>query len=1662
MKKLLFLSFLFISFISSAQFNPTSSRVRFVPGIGIGTRDTSTYGSADTSILVMGKDSVLYYKYQGFFKPLGGSSAGKVNYTDTAAMLSPYLRSYLGVKYADTASMLNNYRTNINALISDSVYQASQLALKVNYTDTALMLSPYQRSFNAVKYTDTAAMLSGYKTFYPRTAISLTTTGSSGASTYSGSTGVLNVPTYTLAGLGGIGLTSLSVTNTGSSGAATYNNTTGVFNIPNYTLAGLGGIGLTSLSATAPLSYNNTTGAFSIPVATTSANGYLSSTDWTTFNGKQSAITLTTTGTSGAATFATNTLNIPNYTLAGLGGVPTTTTVAGFALSSNVTLASHSVGVGLLGTAYNGSTAQAWTVDTAGTIVSKTFASNIYQPKISLTTTGSSGAATFSSNTLNVPTYTLAGLGGIGLTALSVTNTGSSGAATYTNTTGVFNIPNYTLAGLGGQPLATNLTSIGGLANAAGVLRNNGTGTFSYDNTVLTANQAITVTATGDATGTSSASGTAPSIALTVGKINGVALSGLATGILKNTTTTGVPSIAVAGDFPTLNQNTTGSAASFTGSLAGDVTGTQSATVVGKINGVALSGLATGILKNTTTTGVPSIAVAGDFPTLNQSTTGSAGSVANAVTFNNGGTGAVSGTTYNGSAAQTISYNTLGASPLAGSASFTTAGTITTGVWNAGAVTSSGAVTGTSIVKSGGTASQILAADGSVITAGSGITISAGTIQASGTAGVTTFSAGTTGFTPNTATSGAVTLAGTLATTNGGTGVTSVTTTPTASAFAGWDANKNLSANNLLNAFTSTATAAGTTTLTVGSSQQQLFTGATTQTVVLPVVTTLTNGFSYQIANQSTGSVTVQTSGLNTLVTLPTNTMITATVVNTAGGTGTASWVYDYSSINTTGAAVVNSITFGTTGLTPSTATSGAVSVAGTLIAGNGGTGQSSYAIGDLLSANTTSTLSKIADVAAGQPLLSGGVSTLPAYAGYTFSGTAAQTYTFPSTTKTLAANDGSNWTFASQAIGDIAYASSTTAYTRLADVAVGSYLRSGGVGTAPLWSTLILPNAATTGDLMIATGTNTIGSLADAATGNVLISGGAGVAPSYGKVALASAVSGTLPIANGGTNSATALSGSSIMVSNGTGIIQGTAGTTTTVLHGNAAGTPTYSAVSLTADVTGTLPIANGGTNLTALPTTSAASTFAAWDANKNISANNFASLSTSTATAAGTTTLTVASAAIQNFTGTTTQTVVLPVVTTLTNGFQFTIFNNSTGVVTVQSSGLNTIAAMAAGTTLQLTCTNTAGGTGTASWAWQYLVQGASTPSMTSITFGTTGLTPSTATGGAVTVAGTLAVGNGGTGATTLTGLVKGNGTSAFTAAVAGTDYVSPSGLTTSLASYLPLAGGTLTGNLISNSAAGNYFRTTNTTNTTGFDVGLLGGSADATAYVYNRANAGMIFATNSTTALTISNTQTAVFSSTIQGTQIVAQRNDAAASPNGIQIQGSTNSNQQLLIGYNTTSDYGSIQPVLQGTGYKNLVLNGAGGSVLIGTTTNHSSETLQVNGSGYFTGNVNIASTTSSTSATTGALVVAGGVGVTGVTYLSGGAFIGGLTVTSNMAVNGTIQLFSYTVATLPTASSFLGCIAFVTDATSPTWGATVVGGGAVKTLVWSNGTNWTVR
>lgn len=166
---------------------------------------------------------------------------------------------------------------------------------------------------------------------------------------------------------------------------------------------------------------------------------------------------------------------------------------------------------------------------------------------------------------------------------------------------------------------------------------------------------------TGDVT---TAAGT---VSTTVGKINGVSLAGLATGILKNTTGTGVPSIAAAADFPTLNQNTTGSAATLTTGrtigMTGDVTWT-SASFNGSGNVTGTSTIGTnkvldGMLRQSaglsvigrsanTTGNVADLTAASDGAVLRRSGTtlgfgaialGSANAVSGTLPVANGGTG---------------------------------------------------------------------------------------------------------------------------------------------------------------------------------------------------------------------------------------------------------------------------------------------------------------------------------------------------------------------------------------------------------------------------------------------------------------------------------------------------------------------------------------------------------------------------------------------------------------------------------------------------------------------------------------------------------------------------------------------------------------------------------------------------------------------------------------------------------------------------------------------------------------------------------------------------------------------------------------------------------------------------------------------------------------
>ena len=133
----------------------------------------------------------------------------------------------------------------------------------------------------------------------------------------------------------------------------------------------------------------------------------------------------------------------------------------------------------------------------------------------------------------------------------------------------------------------------------------------------------------------------------------------------------------------------------------------------------------------------------------------------------------------------------------------------------------------------------------------------------------------------------------------------------------------------------------------------------------------------------------------------------------------------------------------------------------------------------------------------------------------------------------------------------------------------------------------------------------------------------------------------------------------------------------------GNIGAVPTQNIVTVVAKQSTPTVAADWSANFTATyshRTSATSGTVAVRDGNTNLLAGNFIPTKASTATAATTTTLTIDSTQVQEFTGSTTQTVKLPT-TSVTAGMEYRIINNSSGVVTVQSSGANTITTVAAG---------------------------------------------------------------------------------------------------------------------------------------------------------------------------------------------------------------------------------------------------------------------------------------------------------------------------------------------------------------------------------------------
>jgi hypothetical protein len=307
-------------------------------------------------------------------------------------------------------------------------------------------------------------------------------------------------------------------------------------------------------------------------------------------------------------------------------------------------------------------------------------------------------------------------------------------------------------------------------------------------------------------------------------------------------------------------------------------------------------------------------------------------------------------------------------------------------------------------------------------------------------------------------------------------------------------------------------------------------TGLTLTSNVFSITNTAVTPASYGTAS-SVGTFTVNAQGQLT------NAVDTPIAIGAAAVSGLAA----SATTDTTNASNISSGTLGTSRLSGSyTSITGVGALAaGSLASGFtavtaplGGTGQTSYAVGDLLFADTTTSLAKLADVAVGNALISGGVAAAPSYGKI-----GLDTHV----SGTLPVANGGTGVTSSTGTGSVVLSTSPTLVTPLLGTPTSGNLANctfptlnqNTTGTAAgLSATLVATSGGTgqssyaVGDLLFASTTTALSKLADIATGSALISGGVGVAPSYGKIGLTTHVSGTLPIANGGSGATTAQGG--------------------------------------------------------------------------------------------------------------------------------------------------------------------------------------------------------------------------------------------------------------------------------------------------------------------------------------------------------------------------------------------------------------------------------------------------------------------------------------------------------------------------------------------------------
>lgn len=515
----------------------------------------------------------------------------------------------------------------------------------------------------------------------------------------------------------------------------------------------------------------------SLALASTSTTGALSSTDWNTFNSAASAVTSATSA------------NTPNTIVK--------RDASGNFAASDLTIA------------------QADTV-ASGTLAIGTVNASIINIGRSGATVNIQGTTIFeNSTTLNVsnPVINVNTAGGVGSGSSSGINIEENSIATgYALTSGDRNSWQFKAPNTAG--IATITPGTSGITLAGSITNGTNSGTNTGDVTLSTA--------------------------------NGLSLSGQALSLaLSSSSTTGALSST---DWSTFNSKQ--AAGNYITALTGDVTASGP--------GSAAATLAT-VNSNVGSYTNASITV----------------NAKGLVTAASSGTAPVTSLTVNSS-------NGFAGTSSGGTTPALTLSTTVTGILYGNGTSMAAAVAGnfpTLNQNTTGTAANITATSNSTLTTLSALSLPYSQVTGGPSGTVTSFS-----FTNQDNVTGTVTNATSTPTL----ALAPTSSTPAASSFASWDANKNLNANNLIEGYTTTVTAAGTTTLVVGSTYQQYFTGTSTQTVVLPVTSTLVLGQQFQIINNSTGVVTVESSGANVIQAMAAGTQLTVTVISTSLTTAAA------------------------------------------------------------------------------------------------------------------------------------------------------------------------------------------------------------------------------------------------------------------------------------------------------------------------------------------------------------------------------------------------------------------------------------------------------------------------------------------------------------------------------------------------------------------------------------------------------------------------------------------------------------------------------------------------------------------------------------------------------------------------------------------------------